>query len=235
MIEFNGFPARTQFTPIPNIVFSSLFPQITEINELKILFHIFEIIYPKKGIVRFVSFNELLSRASWMTDLKDSHQETLRQALESLTKKGAILQLSTVKDEASRDLYLLNTEANRRAVEKIQKGEMVLPNLKPEVPTPVIAPEPSDIFTLYEQNIGMLTPLIADELRETSKQYPATWIKEAIKEAVKANKRNWKYIARILEHWSTEGKDDGTYRGNIKKNADPDKYIRGKYGHMVQR
>ncbi len=24
MIEFNGFPARMQFTPIPNLVFSSL-------------------------------------------------------------------------------------------------------------------------------------------------------------------------------------------------------------------
>ena len=95
--------------------------------------------------------------------------------------------------------------------------------------------KPSDIFTLYEQNIGMLTPLIADELREAEKQYPETWIKDAIKEAVALNKRNWRYIARILEHWSTEGKDDGTHRGNLKKNTDPDKYIRGKYGHMVQR
>ena len=81
----------------------------------------------------------------------------------------------------------------------------------------------------------MLTPMIADELREADKQYPETWIKDAIKEAVTLNKRNWRYIARILEHWSTEGKDDGTYRGNLKKNTDPDKYIRGKYGHMVQR
>jgi hypothetical protein len=31
---------------------------------------------------------------------------------------------------------------------------------------PVKTEEISDIFTLYEQNIGMLTPLIADELKE---------------------------------------------------------------------
>ena len=30
----------------------------------------------------------------------------------------------------------------------------------------------------------MLTPLIADELREAEKQYPESWIKDAIKEAV---------------------------------------------------
>ena len=37
-----------------------------------------------------------------------------------------------------------------------------------------------------------------------------------------------------LERWSAEGKDDGTYRGDFKK-TDPDKYIKGKYGHMVRR
>jgi DNA replication protein len=77
--------------------------------------------------------------------------------------------------------------------------------------------------------------LIADELKEAGKQYPENWIKDAIKEAAESNKRNWKYIAWILAHWSTEGKDNGAYRGNLKKNTDPDKYIRGKYGHMVQR
>ena len=60
MIEFKGFPARMQFTPVPNLVFSSLLPQITDITELKVLLHIFEIIYPKKGSLRFASFNELL-------------------------------------------------------------------------------------------------------------------------------------------------------------------------------
>ena len=66
-------------------------------------------------------------------------------------------------------------------------------------------------------------------------QYPETWIGDAIKEAVSLNKRNWRYIARILEHWTTEGRDDGTHRGNLKKNTDPDKFIKGRYGHMVQR
>ena len=112
---------------------------------------------------------------------------------------------------------------------------MALPGLEARAPAAVITEEPSDIFTLYEQNIGMLTPLIADELQEAGKQYPETWIKDAIKEAADLNKRNWRYIARILEHWSTQGKDDGTYRGNLKKNTDPDKYIKGRYGHMVRR
>jgi DnaD/phage-associated family protein len=94
---------------------------------------------------------------------------------------------------------------------------------------------PADIFSLYEQNIGMLTPMIAEALQEAEKLYPAEWIESAFKEAVALNKRSWKYIARILERWAIEGKDDGKSRRDSKKEDDRDKYIRGKYGHMVKR
>ena len=32
------------------------------------------------------------------------------------------------------------------------------------------------VFVLYEQNIGMLTPMIADELRDAERHFPADWI-----------------------------------------------------------
>ena len=235
MTEFNGFPARMRFTPIPNLVFSSLMPQITDITELKVLFHIFELIYPKKGSLRFVGYNELLSHTRITEDPKEWQQESLNKALEGLVNKRALLRLTTKNDAKEEDIYFLNNEANQLAIDKIKSGEIVLPGLKYETLIAERIEAPSDIFTLYEQNIGMLTPLLADELREAQNQYPENWIKDAIKEAVGQNKRSWRYISRILEHWSAEGKDDGTHRGNLKKNTDPDKFIKGKYGHMVQR
>jgi DnaD/phage-associated family protein len=80
----------------------------------------------------------------------------------------------------------------------------------------------------------MLTPIIAEELKEAEKLYPYTWIRDAINIAVTQNKRKWNYISTILERWSTEGRDNGAYRRDSKK-EDPDKYIKGKYGHMVRR
>lgn len=233
MSEFNGFPTRMRFTQIPNAVFSTLFPLITDITELKVLFHIFEITYPKKGLLRYTSYDELLGHANLISSLKIAPRETLKKALESLTQKGALLHLVIYRGESAEDLYFINTEANKLAVEKIRSGEHVPPGLERCRAVPVDPGISADIFTLYEQNIGMLTPLIADELREAEKQYPEVWIKDAIKEAVSLNKRNWKYIARILEHWLSEGKKDGTYRRNLKKDTDPDKYFGGKYGHMV--
>jgi DnaD/phage-associated family protein len=88
---------------------------------------------------------------------------------------------------------------------------------------------------MYEQNIGMLTPMIAEELRQAEKLYPADWINDAIREAVSLNKRNWRYITRILERWSSEGRDGGAHRRDTSKQTGPEKYIKQKYGHMVKR
>ena len=55
----------------------------------------------------------------------------------------------------------------------------------------------------------MLNPMITEELKDAEKQYPSEWIEEAFREAVKSNKRSWRYVAAILERWEREGKDDG--------------------------
>jgi DNA replication protein len=91
-----------------------------------------------------------------------------------------------------------------------------------------------NIFALYEQNIGIITPMIAEELKEAEKIYPRQWIEDAFKEAVALNKRSWRYIARILERWASEGKDSGEHKRDIEKGS-PDKYVKGKYGHLVKR
>jgi len=160
--------------------------------------------------------------------------QILRNALEMATKRGTILHLALDRDGETEDIYFLNAEPDRQAVAKIQSGELDLGGLKAGEPALIDSEEPPDVFSLYEQNIGMLTPMIAEELRDALKVYPETWIIDAIKEAVNQNKRKWSYISAILERWSAEGKRDGAYRGDSKK-TDPDKYIKGKYGHIVRR
>ena len=98
-----------------------------------------------------------------------------------------------------------------------------------------IKEEKPSIFALYEQNIGLLTPMIAEELKEAEKLYPVSWIEEAFKEAVSLNKRNWRYIARILERWASEGKESGEFRRDSKEEKGPSRYLKGKYGHLVRR
>ncbi len=237
MEQFKGSPAKTQFTPLPNSFFSTLLPQISDIAELKTTLHIFQALYHKRGYPRFTTYQELLGNKSLMSSLKGATKpldEVLRHALEMAIKRGTFLHMALDRDGTPEDIYFLNTESDRQIMAKIQNGELNLSGMKAKEPTVIETEEPPDIFTLYEQNIGMLTPMIAEELRDALKVYPENWISDAIKEAVSHNKRKWSYISAILERWSAEGKGDGTYRGDSKK-TDPDKYIKQKYGHIVRR
>jgi DnaD/phage-associated family protein len=228
MSEFIGFPARMEYTPVPNIFLSNLLPEITDIAELRVMLHAFRLLYFKKGFPQYISFQELANDAgltAGLKDIGDNIENTLGQALSSAAGQNG-------KQE---DVYLLNTEANREAVEKILNGELRLPVITAKRLIPeALMEKPENIFTMYEENIGLLTPMIAEELRDAEKTYPMVWIKDAIKEAVNAGKRNWRYISAILERWETEGKSDGTHLRDFKK-TDPDKFIKGKYGHAVKR
>ncbi len=238
MKQFSGFPTKMEYTPIPNPFLSLLLPEIDDISELKTMLFVFGALYRKRGYPRFVTQSELEGNIALIKSLKDKEikpEEVLRQALEKATRRGTLLHLILEKDGGSEDIYFLNTEQNKKAITKIKNGELKLEGLKLfEVKASEIEGRP-DIFTLYEENIGMLTPLIADELKGAERLYPLNWIKEAIKEAVSLNKRNWRYISAILERWASEGKADGTLRRDSKEKTDPDKYIKGKYGHMVRR
>ena len=237
MKQFAGFPTRMQFTPVPNLFFSQLLPQINDMAELKTTLHILETLYHKRGFPRFVTYRELLANKSLMSSLSQITRpadKALHDALGMATKRGTVLQIALAKDGKDEDIYFLNTESDRQTIAKIQSGELHLPGLKAGKQIYIETEEPPDIYTLYEQNIGMLTPMIAEELREAETLYPKTWIGDAIKEAVNQNIRKKSYILAILERWATEGKGDGTYRRDFKK-TDPDRYIKQKYGNLVKR
>jgi DnaD/phage-associated family protein len=69
--------------------------------------------------------------------------------------------------------------------------------------------ETRNIFRVYEENIGALTPIISDILANAEKDYGIVWVIDAITLAVKNKKRNWRYCETILARWREEGKDDG--------------------------
>lgn len=243
MSKFAGFPTKTRYTPLPNLFFSSLLPEISDIGELQITLFVLAALYQKRGYPRFVTRKELLANPGLRQCLRGSKvplDQTLASILEMATSRGTIIHLTLERNGITGDIYMLNTENDRKAATQIKNGSLLPSGTttagEEQFDTEArAAQEFPDIFSLYEENIGMLTPLIADELEEAEKLYPALWIRDAIREAVSLNKRNWRYISRILEHWSQEGKSSGTYQRHSEKKPDPDKYIRGRYGHIVRR
>jgi DNA replication protein len=232
MTPFDGFPARMQFTRIPNVFFSRLLPRIDDIAELKVTLFVLARLYTKKGHPRFVSLAELADDPALGESLGKAATVALGKALAAATKRGTFIHLALDRDGQRYDIYLLNAAAERQALENIQSGRIELPGLRARPVTEGPAQEIPDIFSLYEENIGLLTPMVAEELKEVEKLYPPSWFREAVKEAVSLNKRSLRYIIRILENWAREGKSRGTYKPDSEKGKD--KYAGQKYGHMVR-
>ena len=74
-----------------------------------------------------------------------------------------------------------------------------------EKPSGPLDPKLAAIATLYEQNIGILMPGIADKLKWIRDTFPDGWFQAALQEALEYNKRSLAYITTILERWKVEG------------------------------
>jgi len=209
--QLSSSQTRTGFISLPESFFTQAVPKIQDLAELKVVLYVSSLTLRKRDPSTqrsecSATYKELEAESRRLSP--ELSEETLRRALDSAVKHGILLHSTLNIDGVLEDVYSLTSESRQ--------------------------PSAINIFALYEQNIGIITPMIAEELKEAEKLYPPQWIEEAFKEAVTLNKRSWRYVARILERWASEGKDSGEYKRDTKKN-DPDKYIKGKYGHLVQR
>jgi DnaD/phage-associated family protein len=235
MKSFSGFPAgKLRFTSVPHLFFSELLPAIDDLAELKVTLHIFWLLSRKKGDPRCVSLKELSGDVVLLGGLKSSGQgseESLQEGLKRAVARGTLLHVAVEQDGQRDELYFMNTDQGRQAIKRIRAGQLepAVAVLPAEPPLEVERP---NIFVLYEQNIGLLQPLIAEQLKDAEQAYPGEWIEEAFQIAVEQNKRNWAYVRAILERWATEGKDDGKGQGDSRK--DRRRYIEGKYAEYIE-
>lgn len=139
-----------------------------------------------------------------------SGDEQSAEALERAVAHGLLIRFLTEDETGSRAWVLLNTTENARYIARLAQPGKILPEelWVSDAPPRVVIDRPS-AFRLYEQNIGPLTPLVADQLIKALEIYPAQWVESAIGEAVSYNRRSWRYISRILENWLADGPAGG--------------------------
>jgi DnaD/phage-associated family protein len=213
---FGGFPSgKVRATRIPNLFFSELLPAIDHVAELKVTLYCFWRLYQKQGDVRFVQRAEIEADEVFMAGLAKRPEKAsriLEDALERATARGTLLHVTVDGEENGADLYFVNSAKGRAVVEGIERGEW-RPGEDPHAPFDLSIERPN-IYTLYEQNVGALTPLIAEKLRDMEETYPEAWVQEAVNIAVQQNKRSLAYVGAILERWQREGKQGEKPRGD---------------------
>jgi DnaD/phage-associated family protein len=191
MNKFKGFTDSETFTSFPDSFFHHLLKEIRDADELKVTSYFLWRAEHMDG-----PFRALNKMDFDVKELGLSAQE-ITSGLEKAVKRGSLLKVQ--RDTVV--YFLLNSPRGRAGVQAIESGKW-----NPANGTLAQPLERPNIFKLYEENIGPLTPLIADALKDAEALYSDEWIADVIEIAVKNNKRNWKYCEAILKRWKEEGR-----------------------------
>jgi DnaD/phage-associated family protein len=184
---FKGFTDSESFTRLPDIFFQKLLPEIDDPAELKVtLFFLWQAQH-MEGPYR------ALRQADFEGEILGLSPDEVAAGLEKAAQRGSMLE---VKTDAGM-VYFLNSPRGRAAAEAFANGQMREPGKVTSTP----AVERPNVFKLYEENIGPLTPMIADMLKDAENTYSLEWVAEALEIAARNNVRNWKYVEAILKRW----------------------------------
>ena len=234
MQKFEGFkPGKFRHIKVPAPFFSELLPLIDDLAELKVTLFCLWAFSQKDSRFRYLRQRDFAENAELEAGLHQTAPEcppadTLSCALQRAVERGTLLRVEVTLDDSAESLYFMNSAAGRMAADLVAAGQW-----QPgDVHNPVeILPERPNVYQLYEANIGSITPMIADELKDAEAEFPTFWLEEAVRLAVEHNKRSWKYIRAILDRWDREGRDRGFTRGSDEPAWK--KYVSGKYSAFI--
>lgn len=241
---FPGFPAGGTTVPLPASMLTQVVPQIQDAAELLVMLFATAAAQRQRRFPRLVEIDALRSERALIESLssllpQEDVDTAFRRGLDAAVARGTLLAVEAVplgrgadaaEQGQARVLLALNTEPDRRSVERARHGDVVGSiawKLLP-VATAAVA-RTGNAYTMYESAIGPITPAIAAQLAEAEGLYPLAWIAEAFAEAEELNRRSWRYVKRILERWDREGRDDAASGRDSRWRPD------SRFEHLIRR
>ncbi len=227
------YPARDlEAIPLPAQFFNRLLAEVDDLAEFKTTLFCLAALQQKEGDYRYLRLPEFLSDQNLMgglaaIDTALPAPKILERSLAMAIDRSTLLKAEIVLSGNRQSYYLLNDEQGRELQRRLQAGEWQ-PNAANEIQ--LLPPRPS-IYQLYEENIGPLTPLLADMIEDTEASYPRAWIEEAIRYAVERNARNWRYIQKVLEGWRQEGRSHEKHGRHTKRRK---RYTDGEWKELIE-
>ena len=233
-MTFQGFPpGKISTTRIPALFFKELLPQIDDLAELKVTIYALWQVNHLEGEIRYLKEENFTADPEFMAGLGATPAAQLaavRGGLERAVNRGTLLKTAVPAGGDQLEIFFFNSPRGQAAVQSVADGSW-----RPsdgDLPTPTLSLEQPNIFQLYEENIGPLTPLIADTLREAEQEFPEEWIRQAVGIAVANNVRKWNYIEAILRSWQDGGRDERQDRGHTKK--DRQGYLEDEFAEFIE-
>ena len=203
-----------QTLAVPRSFIEDILPAITSIEELQVSLASFRLFANAGGFDQPVAENQIMRDRALRAALRiagspRSPDARIGRGVDLAIARGTLVRLVSSQTRKRLTFYYLNSPENRASIRLMESGQLPAPrSLWPDDEAPAITIDRPNAFRLYEQNIGPLTPLIADQITRAIEDYPEEWIEDALAEAVAYNRRSWRYVTRILDTWKSQGRQD---------------------------
>ena len=208
MTAGGGQTRPVDVVPLPAALFGPLLERVTDVQTLRCALRAIFVLHRKQGRPSVVTARELA--ADPVLGL-GGDEATAERELAALAAHGLLLRAPMDDGGAA---YCLDTPANRRTLSGTgARTDGGRSERDAVAPLDGGVGERPNVFRIYEENIGVITPMAAELLKDMEAEYPPEWIAEAFGQAVLANARNLRYIEAVLRRWRDDGRGDGTAGG----------------------
>src|SRR5690606_1181261 len=132
----------------------------------------------QEGDFRYVRLSEVLKDEVFVKSIHvraETAAEHIRDGFERAVARGTLLSVRLHLLKGDEDLYFMNTAKGKATIQAIHEGRWVPgDDLRPIA----LVVERPNVYRLYEQNIGPLTPMIADQLQDAEQSYSPHRVEE---------------------------------------------------------
>lgn len=217
-----GFPLSDDHgtTRVPNLVLGRVLAEVEESMTLKLILRAIWLLEHQRGFPRYISTEDLRRDRVVSRLIRDELE--LSKCLNSAKAHGILIEVSVNGNEC----LMLNTESAERtsfdAIALIETPE----NDSDGWDSPTTSVMPPDAFRAYEENIGLLSPMIRENILSALEDFTDEDITHAVRIAVENESRSWSFVAGVLRRWLRDGvpheRNDGqsgraTDRGRVSE------------------
>ena len=196
-----GFPLSDDFaaTRIPNAVLGRVLASIDDADEIKLILRAIWLLEHQRGYPRYITRDDL--RRDRVLSVAIADQSDFDRILKSAIELGVFVEVSIHNNIC----LMFNTESARRATIEIAPPTVILNKDDNNWDTPAVSTTTTDAFRAYEENIGLLSPMIRQSILAALEDFTDEDITRAVRIAVENESRSWSYVAAVLRSWARDG------------------------------
>ena len=199
--SIKGFPLPDDFaaTRIPNAVLGRVLASIDDADEIKLILRAIWLLEHERGYPRYITRDDLQRDRVLSVAIAD--QSDFDRILKSAIELGVFVEVSINNNIC----LMFNTESARRATIEVAPLADILNKYDNSWDTPAVSTTTTDAFRAYEENIGLLSPMIRQSILAALEDFTDEDISRAVRIAVENESRSWSFVAGVLRRWARDG------------------------------